>query len=121
MIKAFTHLTAAMAQQAREQKRIKPDETIEENETGRVNAIFPSGKLMPLHPSAWLWNIRRKASASGTSALPSSGGKAAGGGGSRRAAGGAACGDGGGRGPDPESLCPHVRFLLASAFLLVVY
>ena len=32
MIKAFTHLTAAMAQQAREQKRIKPDETIEENE-----------------------------------------------------------------------------------------
>ena len=32
MIKAFTHLAAAMAQQAREQKRIKPDETIEENE-----------------------------------------------------------------------------------------
>ena len=32
MIKAFTHLTAAMAQQAREQKRIKPDETIKENE-----------------------------------------------------------------------------------------
>ena len=32
MIKAFTHLTAAMAQQAREQKRISPKETIEENE-----------------------------------------------------------------------------------------
>ncbi|MEY8326077.1 hypothetical protein AALB47_19525 [Lachnospiraceae bacterium 54-11] len=32
MIKAFTHLTAAMAQQAKEQKRIRPDETIEENE-----------------------------------------------------------------------------------------
>ena len=32
MIMAFTHLTAAMAQQAREQKRIRPDETIEENE-----------------------------------------------------------------------------------------
>ena len=32
MILAFTHLAAAMAQQAREQKRIKPDETIEENE-----------------------------------------------------------------------------------------
>ena len=32
MIRAFTHLTAAMAQQAREQKRIRPDETIEENE-----------------------------------------------------------------------------------------
>ena len=32
MIRAFTHLAAAMAQQAREQKRIRPDETIEENE-----------------------------------------------------------------------------------------
>lgn len=32
MIRAFTELTAAMAQQAREQKRIKPKETIEENE-----------------------------------------------------------------------------------------
>lgn len=32
MILAFTHLAAAMAQQAREQKRIKPKETIEENE-----------------------------------------------------------------------------------------
>lgn len=32
MIKAFTHLAAAMVQQAREQKRIRPDETIEENE-----------------------------------------------------------------------------------------
>lgn len=32
MIRAFTRLAAAMAQQAREQKRIKPDETIEENE-----------------------------------------------------------------------------------------
>ena len=32
MIKAFTHLTAAMVRQAREQKRIRPDETIEENE-----------------------------------------------------------------------------------------
>ena len=32
MIRAFTELTAAMAQQAREQKRIRPDETIEENE-----------------------------------------------------------------------------------------
>ena len=32
MIKAFTHLTAAMAQQARGQKRIRPDEAIEENE-----------------------------------------------------------------------------------------
>ncbi len=32
MIRAFTHLTAAMAQQAKEQKRIKPAETIEENE-----------------------------------------------------------------------------------------
>ena len=32
MIRAFTELTAAMAQQAREQKRIKPNETIEENE-----------------------------------------------------------------------------------------
>ena len=32
MILAFTHLAAAMAQQAREQKRIRPDETIEENE-----------------------------------------------------------------------------------------
>ena len=32
MILAFTHLAAAMAQQAREQKQIKPDETIEENE-----------------------------------------------------------------------------------------
>ena len=32
MIQAFTHLAAAMAQQAREQKRIKPKETIEENE-----------------------------------------------------------------------------------------
>ena len=32
MIRAFTHLTAAMAQQAKEQKRIRPDETIEENE-----------------------------------------------------------------------------------------
>ena len=32
MIMAFTHLAAAMAQQAREQKRIRPDETIEENE-----------------------------------------------------------------------------------------
>jgi len=32
MILAFTHLAAAMAQQAREQKRINPKETIEENE-----------------------------------------------------------------------------------------
>ena len=32
MIRAFTHLTAAMAQQAQEQKRISPKETIEENE-----------------------------------------------------------------------------------------
>lgn len=32
MIRAFTELTAAMAQQAREQKRIKPKETIEVNE-----------------------------------------------------------------------------------------
>ena len=32
MIKAFTHLTAAMVQQAKEQKRISPKETIEENE-----------------------------------------------------------------------------------------
>ena len=32
MIKAFTHLAAAMVQQAREQKRINPKETIEENE-----------------------------------------------------------------------------------------
>ena len=32
MIKAFTHLAAAMVRQAKEQKRIKPDETIEENE-----------------------------------------------------------------------------------------
>ena len=32
MIKAFTHLAAAMVQQAKEQKRIRPDETIEENE-----------------------------------------------------------------------------------------
>ena len=32
MIKAFTHLAAAMVQQAREQKRISPKETIEENE-----------------------------------------------------------------------------------------
>ena len=32
MILAFTHLAAAMAQQARGQKRIRPDETIEENE-----------------------------------------------------------------------------------------
>ena len=32
MIRAFTHLTAAMAQQAKEQKRISPKETIEENE-----------------------------------------------------------------------------------------
>ncbi len=32
MIRAFTELTAAMAQQAKEQKRIKPKETIEENE-----------------------------------------------------------------------------------------
>ena len=32
MILAFTHLAAAMAQQAGEQKRIRPDETIEENE-----------------------------------------------------------------------------------------
>lgn len=32
MILAFTHLAAAMARQAREQKRIRPDETIEENE-----------------------------------------------------------------------------------------
>ncbi len=32
MIQAFTELTAAMAQQAKEQKRIKPKETIEENE-----------------------------------------------------------------------------------------
>ena len=31
-IKAFTHLAAAMVQQAREQKRISPKETIEENE-----------------------------------------------------------------------------------------
>ena len=32
MIRAFTNLAAAMAQQAKEQKRIKPKETIEENE-----------------------------------------------------------------------------------------
>ena len=32
MIRAFTHLAAAMAQQAKDQKRIRPDETIEENE-----------------------------------------------------------------------------------------
>ena len=32
MILAFMHLAAAMAQQAREQKRIRPDETSEENE-----------------------------------------------------------------------------------------
>ena len=32
MIKAFTHLTAAMVRQAKEQKRISPRETIEENE-----------------------------------------------------------------------------------------
>ena len=32
MIKAFTHLTAAMVRQAKEQKRISPKETIEENE-----------------------------------------------------------------------------------------
>ena len=32
MIRAFTHLTAAMVQQAKEQKRISPKETIEENE-----------------------------------------------------------------------------------------
>ena len=32
MILAFTHLAAAMAQQARGQKRIRPDEAIEENE-----------------------------------------------------------------------------------------
>ena len=32
MIKAFTHLAAAMVHQAREQKRISPKETIEENE-----------------------------------------------------------------------------------------
>ncbi len=32
MIKAFTHLTAAMVQQAKGQKRISPKETIEENE-----------------------------------------------------------------------------------------
>ncbi len=32
MILVFTHLAAAMAQQARGQKRIRPDETIEENE-----------------------------------------------------------------------------------------
>ena len=32
MIKAFTHLAAAMAQQAKGQKRISPKETIEENE-----------------------------------------------------------------------------------------
>ncbi len=32
MIRAFTHLAAAMAQQAKEQKRISPKETIEENE-----------------------------------------------------------------------------------------
>ena len=32
MIRAFTHLAAAMAQQAKEQRRIRPDETIEENE-----------------------------------------------------------------------------------------
>ena len=32
MIRAFTNLTAAMAQQAKEQKRISPKETIEENE-----------------------------------------------------------------------------------------
>ena len=32
MIKAFTHLAAAMVQQAKEQKRISPKETIEENE-----------------------------------------------------------------------------------------
>ena len=32
MIKAFTHLAAAMVQQAREQRRINPKETIEENE-----------------------------------------------------------------------------------------
>ena len=32
MIKAFTHFAAAMVQQAKEQKRISPKETIEENE-----------------------------------------------------------------------------------------
>ena len=32
MIKAFTHLAAAMVRQAKEQKRISPKETIEENE-----------------------------------------------------------------------------------------
>lgn len=32
MVLAFTHLAAAMAKQTREQRRIKPDETIEENE-----------------------------------------------------------------------------------------
>lgn len=32
MIRAFTHLAAATAQQAKEQKRIRSDETIEENE-----------------------------------------------------------------------------------------
>ena len=32
MVRAFTQLAAAMAQQAKEQKRIRPDETIEENE-----------------------------------------------------------------------------------------
>ena len=32
MIKAFTHLTAEMVRQAKEQKRISPKETIEENE-----------------------------------------------------------------------------------------
>ncbi len=32
MVRVFTQLAAAMAQQAKEQKRIKPDETIEENE-----------------------------------------------------------------------------------------
>lgn len=32
MVRAFTHLAAAMAQQAKEQRRIRPDETIEENE-----------------------------------------------------------------------------------------
>ena len=32
MIRAFTHLTAAMVRQAKEQKRISPRETIEENE-----------------------------------------------------------------------------------------
>ena len=41
MILAFTHLAAAMAQQARGQKRIRPDETIEENEKYYMRIWLP--------------------------------------------------------------------------------